>query len=121
MTDQIQRPILSPDSIAADIYSGIASFEQELIKEIEVLIQEHHVVLIGMGMAVSVKQAKRYLEQAGINYCYREFGSYLSGWKQRSALKLWSGWRTFPMVFVGGKLIGGASNLKALIKNGELT
>jgi glutaredoxin-related protein len=33
---------------------------------------------------------------------------------------MWTGWPTFPMVFVKGKLIGGGSELKALLALGEL-
>ncbi|MDZ4127718.1 MAG: glutaredoxin, partial [Hydrogenophaga sp.] len=35
-------------------------------------------------------------------------------------LKMWTGWPTFPMVFVGGMLIGGAAELQQLIVSGEL-
>jgi monothiol glutaredoxin len=33
---------------------------------------------------------------------------------------MWTGWPTFPMVFVKGTLVGGASELQALIDKGEL-
>ena len=33
---------------------------------------------------------------------------------------MWTGWPTFPMVFVQGVLVGGASELQALIDSGEL-
>jgi glutaredoxin-related protein len=33
---------------------------------------------------------------------------------------MWTGWPTFPMVFVKGALVGGASDLEALIASGEL-
>ena len=39
---------------------------------------------------------------------------------RRLALKMWTGWPTFPMVFVKGVLIGGASDLAKLIESGEL-
>jgi glutaredoxin-related protein len=38
----------------------------------------------------------------------------------RNALKMWTGWPTYPMVFVKGALIGGATDLQALIASGEL-
>ena len=34
---------------------------------------------------------------------------------------MWTGWPTFPMVFVKGVLVGGANDLKRLIASGELT
>ena len=33
---------------------------------------------------------------------------------------MWSGWPTFPMVFVKGVLVGGAADLDQLIASGEL-
>jgi monothiol glutaredoxin len=35
-------------------------------------------------------------------------------------LKMWTGWPTFPMVFVKGVLVGGATDVEALIASGEL-
>ena len=49
-----------------------------------------------------------------------DYGSYFSMWRQRNALKLWTGWPTFPMVFVKGTLVGGAGDLAKLIASGEL-
>ena len=57
---------------------------------------------------------------AGVRYHYLEYGSYLGQWRRRNALKMWTGWPTFPMVFVRGTLVGGASDLAALIDSGEL-
>jgi glutaredoxin-related protein len=33
---------------------------------------------------------------------------------------MWTGWPTFPMVFVDGILVGGYKDLQALIDSGEL-
>jgi glutaredoxin-related protein len=49
-----------------------------------------------------------------------EYGSYLSQWRLRTALKMWTGWSSFPMVFVKGVLVGGAKDLKALDASGQL-
>src|SRR5207245_2254629 len=40
--------------------------------------------------------------------------------RKRFAVKMWTGWPTFPMVFVKGVLVGGASDLAKLIESGEL-
>jgi monothiol glutaredoxin len=42
-------------------------------------------------------------------------------WRRRTALKMWSGWPTFPMIFIDGVLIGGFSDLERLIEKGEFT
>ena len=62
----------------------------------------------------------RLLDAAGIAHHYLEFGSYFSEWRRRNALKMWTGWPTFPMVFVKGTLVGGASELERLVTGGEL-
>ena len=33
---------------------------------------------------------------------------------------MWTGWPSFPMVFVKGMLVGGAADLQTLISSGEL-
>ena len=58
--------------------------------------------------------------ETGVPYHYLGYGSYLSDWRRRTALKMWTGWPTFPMVFVDGVLIGGARELIGLLGNGEL-
>ena len=62
-----------------------------------------------------VRRARKLLDAAGIAYHYLEYGSYFSEWRRRNALKMWTGWPTFPMVFVKGTLIGGASELERLV------
>jgi glutaredoxin-related protein len=55
-----------------------------------------------------------------VAHTYLEFGSYFNTWRKRNALKMWTGWPTFPMVFVKGSLVGGAEDLAALIQSGAL-
>jgi len=44
----------------------------------------------------------------------------LSEWRRRLVLKMWTGWPTFPMIFIDGVLIGGFQDLAALVESGEL-
>ena len=67
-----------------------------------------------------VRKARKALDAAGVAHQYLEYGSYFSEWRRRNALKMWTGWPTFPMVFVKGQLVGGASDLAKLIASGEL-
>ena len=67
-----------------------------------------------------VRRARKALEAAGIAFHYLEYGSYFSEWRRRNALKMWTGWPTFPMVFVRGNLVGGGKEIEALIASGEL-
>ena len=56
----------------------------------------------------------------GVEVLCMEYGSDLGEWRRRSALKMWTGWPTFPMVFHKGTLIGGASELGGLVATGEV-
>ena len=67
-----------------------------------------------------MRKARKLLKDAGIPCHYLEYGSYFSEWRRRNALKMWTGWPTFPMVFVKGNLIGGAEELERLVSGGEL-
>jgi monothiol glutaredoxin len=64
-----------------------------------------------------VRQA---LDAAGVAYKYLEYGSYFSKWRERLAIKLWSGWPTFPQVFVRGTLVGGEDLTKQALADGSL-
>jgi glutaredoxin len=63
------------------------------------------------------KRACKALEKAGIQHLYLEYGSYFAQWKKRLSLKIWLGWKTFPMVFIEGQFIGGASELQTYLKS----
>ena len=115
------RPILTEDKIHPAIRDTIANHEQAIVKEVQAAIAANAVVVVGMRMNPFPKQACKALDAAGITYKYLEYGSYFGAWRPRGALKAWTGWPTFPMVFVKGVLVGGANDLKKLIQSGELT
>ena len=48
------------------------------------------------------RRTREALNEAGVAHTYLEYGSYLSKWRERLAIKLWTGWPTFPQVFVRG-------------------
>jgi glutaredoxin-related protein len=87
---------------------------------VEAAIAANAVVVIGMRHNPFPRRARRMLDAAGIAYAYLEYGSYLSEWHRRLALKMWTGWPSFPMVFVKGVLVGGAQDLEKLLQRGEL-
>jgi len=78
------------------------------------------VVVVGMTMNPVPKKARKLLDAQRLPYKYLEYGSYLDTWRRRNALKMWTGWPTFPMIFVRGVLVGGASDLEKLVASGEL-
>jgi len=114
------RPILDELNIHPAIREKIASHEQTIVREVQAAVAKHPVVVVGMGMNPFPKKACKILDLAGVAYQYLEYGNYFNTWRQRNALKLWTGWPTMPMVFVKGTLVGGANDLVKLIDSGEL-
>jgi monothiol glutaredoxin len=90
------------------------------VAEVEAAIAQHEVVVVGMKQNPFPRRARRLLDEKGVAYHYLEYGSYFSQWRRRLGLKLWTGWPTFPMIFVRGILIGGFDELQRLLGSGEL-
>jgi monothiol glutaredoxin len=116
----MQRPVLAPANIHPAIQKFMATNRQKLVLEVQAAIAAHPVVVVGMGINPMPKKARRLLDAAGVAHYDMDYGSYLSMWRERNALKMWTGWPTFPMVFVRGMLVGGASDVEKLIASGEL-
>ena len=114
------RPILDESRIHPAVREKVATSRVDIVREVEAAIAAHAVVVVGMRQNPAPRRARRVLDAAKIPYQYLEYGSYLSEWRRRNALKMWAGWPTFPMVFVKGVLVGGADDLEKLIASGEL-
>ncbi len=114
------RAILDEEQIHPAVRAKVAGHQQAIVQEVMAAVRSNDVVVVGMKLNPFPKKACVALEQAGQPFRFLEYGSYLSHWRERNALKLWTGWPTFPMVFVKGALVGGYNDLKALIDSGEL-
>lgn len=114
------RPRLEERSIAPAALSVMESLHADAVREVQAVVARDPVVVVGMAQNAHVRKVLRELDQAGVTYTYLEFGNYFSEWRKRLALKLWSGWPTFPQVFVRGTLIGGADLTKAALADGSL-
>src|SRR4051812_20095813 len=114
------RTILGDERIHPAIRAKISSHHADIVQEVEAAVAANDVVVGGMRQNPMPRRARKALDAHGIGYKYLEYGSYLNTWRRRNALKMWTGWPTFPMVFVKGVLIGGATDLEKLIGGGEL-
>ena len=114
------RTILPESQIHPAVREKIASYRTDVLKEVQVAVAANDIVVVGMRMNPFPKKARRALDAAGLAYKYIEYGSYLSEYRRRLVLKMWTGWPTFPMVFVKGVLVGGADDVARLIEKGEL-
>lgn len=114
------RPLLAQSRVAPPAARQMASFHADVVQEVERTVAEHPVVVVGMAQNPHVKNVRKALQRAGVELEYLEYGSYFSGWRKRLAIKLWSGWPTFPQVFVRGVLLGGEDLTVAALADGSL-
>jgi glutaredoxin-related protein len=114
------RSILGEAQIHPAIRGKIASAQADIVKTVQAAVAANDIVVVGMRQNPHPKKARKALDAAGLPYKYLEYGSYLGQWRARLALKMWTGWPTFPMVFVKGVLVGGAEDLARLLASGEL-
>ncbi len=114
------RPVLSPDKVSPEADAVVAAFHRDLVDEVAAVVARDRVVVVGMAQNPVVKKARALLTAEGIAFTYLEYGSYLSEWKRRLAIKLWAGFPTFPMVFIDGALVGGHRELLKLKEAGKL-
>ncbi len=114
------RTILDDSRLHPAIRDQVANLHADIVHNVQAAATSNPVLVVGMAGNPFCRRARKLLDGAGIAHKYLEYGSYLSQWRSRNALKMWTGWPTFPMVFVAGDLIGGADDLQALITSGEL-
>ena len=114
------RTILEEARLHPAIRELVANLNVDIVHNVQAAATSNPVLVVGMAGNPHVRRARKALDGAGIAYHYLEYGSYFGGWRRRNALKMWTGWPTFPMVFVRGILVGGATELERLVSGGEL-
>ena len=114
------RSTLDESRLHPAIRDKVANLHADIVHNVQAATASNPVLVVGMAQNPFCRKARRLLDAAAVPYHYLEYGSYLGQWRKRNALKMWSGWPTFPMVFVKGVLIGGASELGAMVDSGEL-
>ena len=114
------RPQLDANKLSPEVAQELGAFHADVVGEVKAAVERDPVVVVGMAQNPHVKHVRKALEEAGVKFTYLEYGSYFSEWKRRLAIKLWSGYPTFPQVFVKGTLIGGANRTKEELASGAL-
>jgi glutaredoxin-related protein len=111
---------LSSENVTPEALQVMQSFHSETVKEVSEAVKNNRVVVVGMALNPFVGKVRRALDEAGVSYKYLQYGGYASAWKKRLAIKLWSGWATYPQVFVEGKLVGGYQDTAHQLKLGKI-
>jgi len=114
------RQSLEESRLHPAIRDTVANLHADIVHNVNAAALSNPVLVVGMGGNPFCRRARRLLGEAQIPFHYLGYGSYFSEWRPRNALKMWTGWPTFPMVFVKGHLVGGAQDLERLIKSGEI-
>lgn len=113
------RSILNEVQMHPAIRDKVSQLHADIVDEVKTAIAKNDVVVVGMGMNPVCKKVRQLLDAQPQPHAYLEYGNYFNTWRRRNALKMWTGWPTFPMVFVRGVLIGGAQEFQALVDQGE--
>lgn len=120
MSTSDPRPVLSDENKTEVVRAQMAGFHPDVLGEVRAAVERDPLVVVGMAQNPFVRKTRAALKAAGIPFTYLEYGSYASQWKPRLAIKLWSGYPTFPQVFVRGVLIGGNHELQKALADGSL-
>lgn len=111
----MNRMILPDTQIHPDALKAMTTTHSTVVSEVMNAVQKNKIVVVGMSQNPIVKKARKILDEKKMEYTYLSYGSYFSKWQQRLAIKLWSGWPTYPQVFIDGKLIGGCADLEKFL------
>ncbi len=114
------RPLHSADKLTPAVAEAMSGFHRDVVDQVRAAVEKDAVVVVGMAGNLFVKRVRQALAQANIPFTYLEYGSYFGMWKQRLAIKMWSGWPTFPQVFVRGVLVGGFDDTRKALEDGSL-
>jgi monothiol glutaredoxin len=115
----MSRIVLSDSKIEPKALNALRSFHPDVLQQVVGAVGKDPIVVVGMAHNPFVRRVRRALSQAGLSFTYLEYGNYFTQWKQRLAIKLWSGWPTFPQVFVQGRLVGGCTDVERALATGE--
>ena len=114
------RSQLADDHKTEHVLDAQFAYGREILDEVRAAVERDALVVVGMAQNPFVKRARRALTDAGLTFTYLEYGSYFGAWSKRLAIKMWSGWPTFPQVFVKGTLIGGNDETVKALADGSL-
>ncbi|MGB8856568.1 MAG: glutaredoxin domain-containing protein [Burkholderiales bacterium] len=113
------RSILDEAHIHPAIREKISANHADIVDEVQAAVAANKIVVVGMAQNPFPRKARKALNALNLPYKYLEYGSYFGEWHRRNALKMWTGWPTFPMIFVKGILVGGTADLQKLIDSKE--
>ncbi|CAI9112668.1 OLC1v1013141C1 [Oldenlandia corymbosa var. corymbosa] len=90
------------------------------LSKVKQIVSSNPVVVFSKTYCGYCKRVKQLLSQLGAAYKVIELDEESDGTEMQAALAEWTGLRTVPNVFVGGKHIGGCDTVTGKHQMGEL-
>ena len=106
--------------LSKDAQNEIALFQQPFVEELQCMINNFEIVVVGVQLNSKSRQVSTLLQASEHDFKELYLRPWLMDRRKKLAVMLWSGWPTFPQVFIRGMLIGGEQELRRAIQNGEL-
>ncbi|PIA61851.1 hypothetical protein AQUCO_00200090v1 [Aquilegia coerulea] len=103
------------------VFSSFSSEEIAMaLSKVKEMVTSNPVVVFSKTYCGYCNKVKQLLLQLNATYKLVELDVESDGGEMQSALAQWTGQRTVPNVFIGGKHIGGCDAVMALNKEGKL-
>ena len=83
------------------------------------MINNYGIVVIGVKFSPKNIYVNSLLQNTDHNVKELYLRPWMLDKDKKLAVMLWSGWPTFPQIFIRGMLIGGEQELRRAIRNGE--
>lgn len=107
------------------VFGNIRKMNTDFVEQVNSLVASHHVVIFSKSYCPYCRESKRLLEskvEAGLisGYHVQELDQVANGASIQDALSKITGQKTVPNIFIGGKHIGGNSDVTSLEQSGRL-
>jgi glutaredoxin-related protein len=91
----------------------------DLLTSISVSVEKNTCVVITIENGPYTRQILEILKENGIEVQLIEIGTPFTKIKEREMVKIWSGWDSFPQIYLNGFLLGGYEELKLSLEGLE--
>ncbi|ODV97721.1 hypothetical protein PACTADRAFT_186020 [Pachysolen tannophilus NRRL Y-2460] len=102
------------------LFNSTTMVSEATVSKVQDLIKQHPVFVASKTYCPYCSATKATLKEFGVDAYIIELDTRDDGSEIQAALHQLTGQNTVPFVFLGGKFIGGNSDLQALNKSGKL-
>src|SRR5436190_23265068 len=84
------RTVLEESRMHPAVREQIANWQADIVHNVQAAALSNPVLVVGMAQNPFCRKVRQALKDAGQPFHYLEYGSYLSQWRRRNALKMWT-------------------------------